>query len=96
MDDNFKSEYLPKHLSMYEKVCNLAGSILRLKPDKKKIPEYQEAIDICHLNITPGGAASFPIFMFVIFLLIGIILVYLAKKGIKKDDDLVRSVDRIR
>lgn len=31
-----------------------------------------------------------------IIVFIGIILVYLAKKRIKKDDDLVRSVDRIR
>lgn len=28
--------------------------------------------------------------------LIGVILIYMAKRGIKKDDDLIRSADRIR
>lgn len=32
----------------------------------------------------------------VIFPVLSIVLVWLAKKGIKKDDDLVRSADRLR
>jgi len=70
--ESFKSEYLPKHLSFYEKACNFSESIFKIKPDKKRIPEYQESIDICHLNITPTGAASFPIAIFMFFLLVGL------------------------
>jgi len=32
----FKTQYLPKHLTFYEKACNLSEKILRLKPDSKK------------------------------------------------------------
>ncbi|MBC8495444.1 hypothetical protein H8D36_04785, partial [archaeon] len=72
--DSFKSDYLPKHLSFYEKACNFSAAMFKVKPDKNKIPQYQEAIDICHLNITPTGAASFPIATFMLFLVLGIFL----------------------
>ncbi|MFH1770988.1 MAG: hypothetical protein ABH828_05550 [archaeon] len=72
--ETFKKEYLPKHLSFYEKACNFSEKIFQVKPDKKKIPLYTESIEICHLNITPTGAASFPITAFLTFLLIGIII----------------------
>ena len=35
--DSFKSEYLPKHLSLYEKACNFSQKILGIKADKKTI-----------------------------------------------------------
>ncbi|MAG39255.1 hypothetical protein CMO90_04175 [Candidatus Woesearchaeota archaeon] len=75
--ETFKKEYIPKHLSFYEKACNFSEKIFKIKPDKKKIPEYQESIDICHLNITPTGAASFPITVFMFFLLTGLIIGFL-------------------
>jgi len=55
----FKSEFMPPHYSYYEKLCNLSEKILKLKPDPKKAERIQEAIDICHLSITPTGATSF-------------------------------------
>lgn len=70
--ETFKNEYLPKHLSWYEKACNLSAKILNIKPDKRRIPEYQEAIDICHLNITPTGATSFPILFVIGMILFGL------------------------
>ncbi|RJQ18230.1 hypothetical protein C4573_00725 [Candidatus Woesearchaeota archaeon] len=54
----FKKDYMPTHLSLYEKWCNAAEKILNIKPDKKKVPELQEAIDICHLGVTPTGTTS--------------------------------------
>ncbi|MEM4248646.1 MAG: hypothetical protein QXH80_05220, partial [Candidatus Nanoarchaeia archaeon] len=27
----FKHEYLPKHLSLYEKLCSFAGNLLKIK-----------------------------------------------------------------
>src|SRR3989338_6718999 len=55
----FKAEFLPKHMTFYEKLCNLSEKLLKIKPDAKKAAEIQEAIDITHLNITPMGAVSF-------------------------------------
>ncbi|HLG23501.1 MAG TPA: hypothetical protein VI564_01065 [Candidatus Nanoarchaeia archaeon] len=55
----FKEEFLPKHMSYYEKLCNYSEKLLKIKPDKKQAEEIQDSIDITHLNITPSGAVSF-------------------------------------
>ena len=54
----FKSQYLPKHLSIYEKICQFSEKNLPISPDAKKIPVLQEAINTCHLNTTPTGVNS--------------------------------------
>jgi len=72
--EQFKDEYMPKHMNYYEKGCQIAGKILHIKPDKKKEKEYAEAIDICHLNINSEGASSFPILIFFLFLATGLFL----------------------
>jgi hypothetical protein len=54
----FKKQYLPKHYSFYEKACH-ASEFLSIKPDAKESARYQEAIEKCHLNVTPTGAFSF-------------------------------------
>src|SRR3989344_1304999 len=55
----FKEEFLPKHMSYYEKLCNYSEKLLKIKPDKKQAEEIQDSINIPHLNITPSGAVSF-------------------------------------
>ncbi|MBI1935671.1 hypothetical protein HYS31_04475 [Candidatus Woesearchaeota archaeon] len=57
----FKAEFLPKHMGIYEKLCNLSERLLKIKPGQKDNAEMQEAIDITHLSITPSGAISFSI-----------------------------------
>jgi len=52
----FKSEYLPAHLSWYEKACNFTEALVKLTPDKKTEELYKDAITTCHLSITPTGA----------------------------------------
>ena len=52
----FKAEFLPKHMTFYEKLCNWSEKILKIKPDQKKAALMQEAIDITLLNVTPAGA----------------------------------------
>ena len=43
----FRSEIIPSHFSKYEKLCNLAEKIIKVKPDKKKEAEYKNiSIDI--------------------------------------------------
>ena len=73
----FKQEYLPKHMSWYEKACNFSEKTLKISPDKKKISDYQESINICHLNVTPSGVASFAILAPVCIAVLGSILSYI-------------------
>ncbi|MGE0793584.1 MAG: hypothetical protein AB7V77_05400 [Candidatus Woesearchaeota archaeon] len=54
----FKSKYMPKHLSIYEKICQYSEKLLNIRPDVNKIPAIQEAIEVCHLNTTPIGVNS--------------------------------------
>ena len=73
----FKKEYLPGHLTIYERLCNLSEKLIKITPDKNKIRELQESINICHLNITPTGATSFtmiaPLVTIVVMSLISIL-----------------------
>ena len=67
----FKQEYLPKHMSFYEKACNKSEQLFKITPDKKKIPDYLEAIEISHLDVTPAGVVSFSILFPLLFMMIG-------------------------
>ncbi|MFC1648592.1 hypothetical protein ACFL1B_03985 [Nanoarchaeota archaeon] len=82
---DFKSEYLPKHLSFYEKAARLAGKVLKVNPGKKKIEAYKKAIDITHLAITPMDAVSLGIFAPLIFIMvaatIGYVLPFMVSPG---------------
>jgi hypothetical protein len=40
----FRKSYIPKQQSLYEKACNLSEKIVKLKPDKKKAPVLERAI----------------------------------------------------
>ncbi|MBS3136339.1 hypothetical protein J4401_05240 [Candidatus Woesearchaeota archaeon] len=73
---DFKMEMLPPHMNLYEKLCNISESILKIKPDKKKIAPLQQSISTAHLDITPSGAASFGILAPLVILLFLSILLY--------------------
>ncbi len=79
--EEFRKQYMPKHMSWYEKACQISEQILKITPDKKKIPEIEEAIKTCHLQTTPTGVMSFAILvpMLVILgsMLFGFIIPYL-------------------
>ena len=68
----FKQEMLPTQMSWYEKGCNMAEKLFKMTPKKDKAALLQESIDICHLNVTPTGTASFAILVPIIVVLIGI------------------------
>jgi hypothetical protein len=72
----FKKENLPHHLSLYEKLCNWSGQVLKVEPDKKKIPEIQEAIKICHLEATPEGVTSFSLVAPIVVAFVIILVTY--------------------
>ncbi len=67
----FKAEFMPPHLTIYEKLCNLSERILKIKPDKKYESILQEAINISHLNVTPAGTTSFSYLAPIIIILFG-------------------------
>tara|TARA_Y100000310_G_scaffold344685_2_gene458803 strand:+ start:1785 stop:3950 length:2166 start_codon:yes stop_codon:yes gene_type:complete len=75
----FKRDYMPNHLTLYERLCNLSEKIIHIKPDKKKEPEILSNINIAHLNITPSGAISLsflaPIFIILFGSLVSYVLV---------------------
>ena len=69
----FKTELKPEKEGIYEKLCKISEKIFKITPDKKTEEALKEAIDICHLSITPTGALSFAI-LFPLFLIVGMSL----------------------
>ena len=78
----FKADFLPKHMTVYEKLCNLSEKILKIKPDEKKAAVLQESINITHLNITPAGAVSFSFLMPLIGAVFGSLFAFLVFRSI--------------
>ena len=83
--NEFKKESRPHHLTLYEKLCNQSEKLMKIDPDKKKIPEYEEAIKICHLEVTPAGVTSFsmvaPIVVAMVIILVTFVIPSLIKPG---------------
>ncbi len=67
----FKKENMPRHLSWYEKAANYTERMFKMKVDPKKAAKLQEAIDMCHLRITPAGAVSFSVLLPMVLMLVG-------------------------
>ena len=72
--EEFREQYRPKHFSTYEQFCKKSEQILKISPDKKKLPAIKEAIDICHLNVTPEGVASFAMLGPLVFMVLGALI----------------------
>lgn len=66
----FKKQYLPKQLSLYESLCRQSEQLFKIQSDPKKEKELMDAIKTCHLDVTPSGVTSFALLV-----LLGIILV---------------------
>lgn len=72
--DVFREQYITGKLSWYEKGCHFAEQLLKIQPDKKKLPQLEESIRVSHLNITPTGATSFALLVPISFIFVGIFL----------------------
>jgi len=72
----FKEEYLPKRMDLYEKACNFSEKLLKMNPDKKEAAKLEEAIKISHLSMAPSGAVSFSILAPIAVILLGSLLGY--------------------
>ena len=73
----FNAEFLPKLMTLYEKLCSISEKFLKIKPDPKKAEAMQEAIEITHLNITPAGATSFSFLIPLVAAVFGSLLAFL-------------------
>ena len=73
----FKTQYMPVQLSIYEKACNLAEKLVKIAPDKKKKEELEESLSIAHLNVTATGVMSFSILFPIFFMFAGGILSFI-------------------
>jgi hypothetical protein len=56
---DFKEQYLPKQLTLYERACNACAKMVKISPNDKERPKIEEALRICHLETTPEGVVSF-------------------------------------
>jgi hypothetical protein len=75
--EQFRDELLPAQYSLYEKACNYSEKKFKISPPKEKFLELQEAIDSCHLKITPAGAMSFSILGPIAFMFIGSLISFI-------------------
>ena len=86
----FREEALSGKRTAYERFCQIAESILKLKPSEKNLQEIKRSIEVAHLNITPEGAASLAaltslsiifiaiFFSIITYLLLGVLPVFTA------------------
>jgi hypothetical protein len=73
----FKKENMPHHLTIYEKLCNWSSHFMNITPDKKQLPDIEEAIKICHLDVTPSGVMSFSFVVPIVIAFTIILLTYI-------------------
>src|SRR3989338_6274479 len=67
----FRREYMPRQLNIYEELCNLSEKLLKINPGKKTEQEITESVQIAHLNVTPSGVMSFSILFPLLVILFG-------------------------
>ena len=72
----FKKMFFPRQLSLYEKGCNFAEKIVKVRPDEKRAVELDEAIKITHLDVTPTGTLSFAVLAPIVLMVIVSLLAY--------------------
>ena len=73
---DFKKEIYPANLTFYEKACNFCDKYFGIKPDPKRVPDLQKAIETCHLNITPSGAYTFAMAVPLVVIVLGVLICY--------------------
>src|SRR3989338_9329687 len=67
----FRREYMPRHLNIYEELCNLSENLIKISPGKKTEQEITESVQIANLNVTPSGVMSFSILFPLLVILFG-------------------------
>lgn len=73
---DFRSQFMPKTLTLYEKVAKFCGKV-GVKPDPKKAEIIKESLKIAHLEITPTDVYSFALLMPMLIAMVGSIVSFL-------------------
>ncbi|MCH8329293.1 MAG: hypothetical protein IIB81_02790, partial [Nanoarchaeota archaeon] len=73
----FKREFMPGHLTLYEKLCNSSEKLLKIKPNKNKEKDIIANITIAHLKVTPSGVISFSFLAPILLILFGILFYFI-------------------
>lgn len=68
----FREQYLPRHLSLYEKFCQSAET-LGVKPTAQEAEKLAKAIETCHLGVTPTSAYSLALAAPLIIIFLGML-----------------------
>ncbi|MBW3019272.1 hypothetical protein KY329_03750 [Candidatus Woesearchaeota archaeon] len=68
----FREEVLPAEMGIFEKACNFAGKILKIKAKPEKAAKMQSAIESCHLQVTPSGVMALSILLPIVVMLLGL------------------------
>ena len=84
----FKEQYLPKKLSIYEKVCQFSEKTFPVKPDDKKYQKYKEAINVCHLNTSPTGVFSAALLIPLLIIITAMLLFFVLPIMLGKEGNL--------
>ncbi len=66
----FRRQFLPRHLTIYEKLCNFSEKILKIE-NKSGEKDLLDNLSIAHLKVTPAGATSFAILFPISIMLLG-------------------------
>ncbi len=72
----FKSQFMPKKMTLYEKLCNISERIISVSPDAKTLPQLEESITVAHLNVTPVGVTSFSLLGPLVLVILGSLFGY--------------------
>ncbi len=64
----FRTESIPQHVTLYERLCNGAERLLKVKVPLAKAAVMQEHLAVAHLNVTPSGvmALSYTLPLFIL------------------------------
>lgn len=69
----FREEAMPGHMGFYEKACNFAGKLIKLKLKPEQQKKFQDALEVCHLNTTPEATYALSFTAPIAFMLISIL-----------------------
>ncbi len=72
----FKAELYPAHFSFYEKACNMAEGVFKLKVDAKQSAILTKQIATCHLNVTPSGVIALSYLAPLLFIFFGSLIAF--------------------
>ena len=68
----FRESFMPKTMGFYEKLCNIAASILKIKIPEEEKKDLEEVIRIAHFQTTPEGIKSLSLIAPLLLLFAGV------------------------